>query len=127
MVGAVIIVGTVIVVGVAMVIVMVSVSGSVSVVMAFIVVLTRCGTARLPKEREVGRPSHVRRGHEGTNQRNVVEELVAVVAGVIDDLVFRKEPREERDTAQRSGRHHPCGRRDRHLLRQTTHVFLHVE
>ena len=119
--------GTVIVVGVAVVIVMIGVSSSVSVVMAFIVMLTCCGTARLPKECEVGRPSHVRRSHEGANQRNVIEELVAVVTGVIDDLVFREEPRKERNTAQRSGRHHPCGRRDRHLLRQTTHVFLHVE
>ena len=98
-----IIVGTVIVVGVAVVIVMIGVSSSVSVVMAFIVMLTCCGTARLPKECEVGRPSHVRRSHEGANQRNVIEELVAVVTGVIDDLVFREESRKERNTAQRSG------------------------
>ena len=49
MVGAMIIVSTVIVVGVVVVIVMIGVSSSVSVVMAFIVMLTCCGTAGFPK------------------------------------------------------------------------------
>ena len=98
-----IIMGSVIVVGIAMVIIVVGMSSAMCVVMAVIVMLPCCSTTRLAEERELGRSRHVRRGHEGANQREVVEELVAVMAGVIDDLVLREEPRKERDTAQRSG------------------------
>src|SRR5210317_1583108 len=101
--GAMIIVGTVIVVGIAMVIIMIGMGSAMCIIMTLVVMFSRCGATSLTEEREVGHSRHVRRGHEGADQRNVVEELVAVMAGVIDDLVLREEPRKERETAQRSG------------------------
>ncbi len=83
--------------------------------------------ARGTEEGEVGRPCHVGGGHESADDADDVEDRVVGVLGRIDDLVFREEPAEERDAAQRSRADHPDAERDRHLLPDPAHVLLHVE
>ena len=89
--------------------------------------LTRCSTSRCAKKCEVGRTSHVRSGHKCADKANNHERVVAVVANVVDDLVFREEAREWKHSAERKRRDNPSGESDWHELAQTTHIFFHVK
>ena len=90
--GAMIVMCTMVIMGIAVVIIVVGMSSAMCVVVAFIVMLPCRSTTRLAKEREVGRSRHVRRRHKRPDESNIKEELITVVAGVINDLVLGEEP-----------------------------------
>ena len=95
--------------------------------MIIVVVLTGGSASRLTEEGEVGRTSHVRRREEGSAQTDDHEGLIAVVAHVVDDLVLGEETGQWEHAGEGQRGDDPGGRRDRHLLGESTHVLLHVE
>ena len=70
-------------------------------VAVLVVVLPSRRPPWLAEEGQVGGAGHVGGRHRSADQSDVIEERVPVVVGVIDDLILREEPREERDTAER--------------------------
>ena len=60
--------------------------------------------AGLTEEREVRRPRRVRRGQERAPEGDDHEDLVAVVADVVDDLVLREEAGEREDAGEGEAR-----------------------
>ena len=56
--------------------------------------------AGLTEERQVRRPRRVRRGQERAAEGDDHEDLVAVVADVVDDLVLREEAGEREDAGE---------------------------
>ena len=87
----------------------------------------RCATTGFAEEGEIRGPGHVRSRHRGTDDRDDVEDCVAVVLGRVDDLVLAEEAAEERHTAQGRCAHHPHCEGDGHLLAEATHVGLHFK
>ena len=93
----------------------------------FFVMLASCGTSRRTKEREVRRARHVCSSHECADKADDHERVVAVVANVVDDLIFREEARKWKHATQCKRRDNPCSESDWHELAQATHVFLHIK
>ena len=79
------------------------------------------------KECEVGRPCHVRGGHERADESDNHERVVTVVTNIVDDFVLGEETRKWEYATQRQGGNNPRGECDRHVFAQSTHVAFHVE
>ena len=92
----------------------------------FMMFASRC-TTWLTKEGEVRCTGHVSSSKERTRKSDIHEHAVTIMANVVDDLIFRKEPREWEHSAESKSRNNPSAESYWHELAKPTHVFLHFK
>ena len=85
------------------------------------------GATGFTEEDEIGSPRHVHRRQSGPGEPDPEQEGVAVIAHIVDDLVFRPESGKREDSGQSESRHDPDCECNRHEFAQAAHIGFHVE